>query len=128
MKLTVDVEIPDDYFHDDVRGKLLVFFDEIPDWKDLDLTAKEEADIFRDVTEYLNKWLLGLAKDWDDQLDEETLADVVNTSGSVFNKKLQALVKAKRAEEERRRVTFEVNKAKAVLQQHGYNVTRKSKR
>ena len=125
MKMTFNLDIPDDEFRSFVDEMLVNYCDY--SLMELNLTDKGENSLMEAAKSCLQDTIQGRVDDWYDMIDNQTFAHLLWRNHSVLRTVLRVLRLRDETEEQTRNREESIEQAKTLLQEHGYKVTQKKK-
>jgi hypothetical protein len=125
MKMTFNLEIPNRDLLSYVQDELRNYFEELGDWKDLQLTKQEEGNIVVDAARLIEGSLQCIINDWMDTVDSESFAFSLVDGNPVLSDRLSSLRKQQETEAQKRDLEERIASAAKFLQKHGHTVKRK---
>jgi hypothetical protein len=125
MKMTFNLDIPDDEFRSFVDEVLVNYYDY--SLMELNLTDKGENSLMEAAKSCLQETIQGRVDDWYDMIDNQTFAHLLWRNHSVLRTVLRVLRLRDETEEQTRNREESIEQAKTLLQEHGYKVTQKKK-
>jgi hypothetical protein len=125
MKMTFNLEIPNRDLLSYVQDELRNYFEELGDWKDLQLTKQEEGNIVVDAARLIEGSIQCIINDWMDTVDTESFAFALVDGNPVLSDRLSSLRKQQETEGQKRDLEERIASAAKFLQKHGHTVKRK---
>jgi hypothetical protein len=125
MEMTFKLHIPNRDLLSYVQDELKTYFEELGDWKDLQLTKQEEGNIVVDAARLIEGSIQCIINDWMDTVDTESFAFALVDGNPVLSDRLSSLRKQQETEEQKRDLEERIASAAKFLQKHGHTVKRK---
>ena len=123
--MTFKLHIPNRDLLSYVQDELKTYFEELGDWKDLQLTKQEEGNIVVDAARLIEGSIQCIINDWMDTVDSESFAFALVDGNPVLSDRLSSLRKQQETEEQKRDLEERIASAAKFLQKHGHTVKRK---
>ncbi len=123
--MTFNLEIPNRDLLSYVQDELRNYFEELGDWKDLQLTKQEEGNIVVDAARLIEGSIQCIINDWMDTVDTESFAFALVDGNPVLSDRLSSLRKQQETEGQKRDLEERIASAAKFLQKHGHTVKRK---
>jgi hypothetical protein len=125
MEMTFKLHIPNRDLLSYVQDELRTYFEELGDWKDLQLTKQEEGDIVVDAARLIKGSIQCFINDWMDTVDAESFAFSLVDGNPVLSDRLSSLRKQQETAQQNRDLEERIASAAKFLQKHGHTVKRK---
>ncbi len=123
--MTFKLHIPNRDLLSYVQDELKNYFEELGDWKNLQLTKQEEGNIVVDAARLIEGSLQCIINDWMDTVDTESFAFSLVDGNPVLSDRLSSLRKQQETEAQKRDLEERIASAAKFLQKHGHTVKRK---